>query len=183
MEAPMLQPDKTVLLLIDIQGKLAELMYEKELLYQNLRRLIAGAQTLSLPVIWLEQIPEKMGPTIQEVRELLTAEQPISKKSFSCCGEPLFNSRLDATGRKQVLIAGIETHVCVYQTAADLVTTGYETHVVADASSSRTLSNKTIGLEKIRDAGAHVTSVETTLFEMMRTSEHQFFKEILKIVR
>jgi len=179
----MLQPDKTILLLIDIQGKLAELMYEKDLLYQSLHRLITGAQALSLPVLWMEQIPEKMGPTIQQVRELLTSEQPISKKSFSCCGEPIFNSKLGASGRKQVLIAGIETHVCVYQTASDLVLAGYETHVVADAVSSRTFANKQIGLDKLKSAGAQVTSVETTLFEMMRTAEHKAFKDILKIVR
>jgi len=179
----MLQTDRTVLLLVDIQGKLAEIMYEKESFYQNLRRLIMGARALSLPVIWMEQIPEKMGPTIPEVRELLASEQPISKKSFSCCGEPLFMDKLKASSRKQVLIAGIETHVCVYQTAADLVALGYEPFVVADAVSSRSRSNKQVGLDRIKSSGAQVTSVETALFEMTRTSEHPAFRDILKIVR
>lgn len=178
-----MQLDKTVLVLVDIQGKLAEMMYEKDLLYQNLRKIIKGVRSLSVPIIWMEQIPEKMGPTIQEVRELLSTEQPISKKSFSCCGEPLFMTRLNATGRKQVLIAGIETHVCVYQTAVDLLANGYESYVVADAVSSRTFSNKQIGLERIKVAGGKITSVESALFEMIKTAEHPAFREILKIVR
>jgi len=179
----MLQTDNTVLVLVDIQGKLAEIMHDKELLYQNLRRLVMGARALALPVIWMEQLPDKMGPTIQELRELLTSEQSISKKSFSCCGEPVFMNKLKATGRKQTLIAGIEAHVCVYQTAVDLIARGYEAWVVADAVSSRSLSNKQTGLDRIKCAGGQVTSVETALFEMMRTSEHPAFREILKIVR
>ena len=179
----MLQTEKTVLVLVDIQGKLAELMHDKETLYHNLRRLIQGARALSLPVIWMEQIPEKMGPTIHEVRELLTTEQPISKKCFSWCGESLFMAKLQATGRKQVLLAGIEAHVCVCQTAIDLIGQGYEPYVVADAVSSRTLSNKQIGIQRSSDEGAKITSVESALFEMMKTAEHPTFKEILKIVR
>ncbi|OGV69961.1 MAG: hydrolase [Lentisphaerae bacterium RIFOXYA12_FULL_48_11] len=179
----MLKTEQTVLVLVDIQGKLAEIMHEKEMLYQNVRRLIMAARALSLPVIWMEQIPEKMGQTVQEIRELLTAEQPISKKSFSGCGEPAFMTSLKATGRTQVLLAGIESHVCVYQTASDLAGMGYEPYVVSDAVSSRTLSNKKTGLERSKEAGAKITSVESALFEMMKTSEHPAFKEILKIVR
>jgi nicotinamidase-related amidase len=179
----MMQSDNTVLVLVDIQGKLAEIMYEKELLYQNLRKIIMGARSLSLPIIWMEQIPEKMGPTILEVRELLTTEKPLSKKCFSCCGEPEFMAKLKSTGRKQVLMAGIETHVCVYQTAVDLVGHGYEPYVVADAVSSRTLYNKQIGLETIKTGGGKITSVESALFEITRSAEHPAFREILKIVK
>ena len=179
----MLQIEQTVLLLVDIQGKLAELMHEKEALYQNIRRLIMAAKSLSLPILWMEQIPEKMGRTIQEARELLTSEQPISKKCFSCCGESSFIAKLEATGRKQVLVAGIEAHVCVYQTVTDLISRGYQPHIVSDAVSSRSLSNKMIGLERSKSAGAQITSVESALFEMMRTAEHPAFKEILNIVR
>jgi len=179
----MIQSDNTVLVIVDIQGKLAEIMYEKELLYQNLRKIITGARSLSLPIIWMEQIPEKMGPTIQEVRELLATEEPISKRSFSCCGEPQFMARIKTIGRKQILMAGIETHVCVYQTAADLASHGYEPYVLADAVSSRTLNNKQIGLEMIKACGGKITSVESALFEIMRTAEHPAFREILKIVK
>jgi nicotinamidase-related amidase len=103
--------------------------------------------------------------------------------SFSCCGEPAFLARLEALGRGQALLAGIETHVCVYQTAADLVARGCAVEVVADGVSSRTLDNKLIGLERIRGCGARLTSVETCLFELLRTAEHAAFREILKIVK
>ena len=179
----MLKQDQTLLLLIDIQGKLAELMHGKEDLYQNLRRITMGAKALNLPILWLEQIPEKMGPTITELRELLPTEQPIPKKSFSCCGEPAFMSKLQATGRKQVMLAGIEAHVCVFQTAADLLQLGYEVHVVADAVSSRTPSNRQTGLDRIRNAGGEITSVESALFELTRTAEHPAFRDLLKIIR
>lgn len=179
----MLKAEQAVLVLVDVQGKLAEIMHDREALYQNIRRMIMAARALSLPIIWMEQIPEKMGRTVQEIRELLTTEQPISKKSFSGCGEPAFMTSLQATGRTQVLLAGIEAHVCVYQTASDLANMGYEPYVVSDAVSSRTPSNRQTGLERSRDAGAKITSVESALFEMMGTAEHPAFKEILKIVR
>jgi nicotinamidase-related amidase len=179
----MLDIDRTVLVVVDVQGKLAEIMHEKESLYQNLRRLIMGTKALAIPIVWTEQIPEKMGPTVPQVKKLLENIQPISKKYFSCCGEPGFMASLAAIARKQVILCGIETHVCIFQTAADLLSRGYEVHVPADAVSSRTLSNKLTGLDRIRAAGGIVTSVETALFELMRTAEHPAFREILKIVK
>ena len=178
-----LEPANTVLVLVDIQGKLAEIMHENEALVQNVRRLILGARALAIPIIWTEQIPEKMGPTIPGIQELLTSEHPISKKSFSCCGEPRFTSTLKLTGKKQVLLAGIETHVCVFQTSADLIKQEFEVHVPADAVSSRTPANKQIGLDRINSIGAQITSVESALFEMLKTSEHTAFRDILKIVK
>ena len=179
----MIDTDKTALVLIDIQGKLATVMHEKDSLFQNLRRLIQGARALSLPILWLEQIPEKMGPTAPEISELLTSEKPISKKTFSCYGEPAFRNALSALGRKQVLLAGIEAHVCVYQTAADLLENGFQVHAVADAISSRSSQNRQIGLDRIRDCGGSITCVESAFFELMRTAEHPAFREILKVIR
>jgi nicotinamidase-related amidase len=173
----------TVFVLIDVQGKLAESMYEKDLLYSNLGKLIQGAQILKLPIVWMEQIPEKMGGTVPQLRELLKSEMPISKTCFSCCGEEAFIKKLEATGRHQVLIAGIEAHICVFQTAAELVKLGYHVEVVADAVSSRTLSNKMIALERTKAHGAFLTSVESSLFELLKTATTAEFKEILKIVK
>jgi len=175
--------DDTVLVLIDVQGKLAEAMDGRERLYDALQRLVKGCRVLELPVIWMEQIPDKMGPTIDPLRELLAEQAPISKCAFSCFGEPAFLDRLKTTGRTNVLLAGIETHVCVYQTARDLVDSGCVVQVVADATSSRTAENRAIGLERIRSAGASITSVETILFELMRTAEHPAFRDILRIVK
>jgi nicotinamidase-related amidase len=172
-----------VLILVDVQGKLAESMCEKDLLYDNLRRLVQGTQILKIPIVWMEQIPEKMGRTVPQLQELLESETPISKASFSCCAEEAFITKLEATGRRQVLIAGIEAHVCVFQTAADLVKRGYHVEVVADAVSSRTLSNKLIALERIKAHGAFLTSVESFLFELLKTATAAEFREILKIVK
>jgi hypothetical protein len=172
-----------VFVLVDVQGKLAELMFEKDLLYANLQKLVRGTQILRIPMLWLEQNPERMGPTVPEIQALLGGLTPISKLSFSCCGEPAFLARLEALARRQVVLAGIEAHVCVYQTAADLVGRGFEVEVVADAVSSRVASNKTIGLERIRACGARLTSVEMLFFEFLQTADHPAFREILKVVK
>jgi len=187
----MLTTNNTVFVLVDVQGKLASVMHEKEALFDSLSRLVRGMQTLAVPIIWMEQIPEKMGATIPQLKELLTNQKPISKSSFSCCGSAEFMECLEATGRKQVLLAGIETHVCVYQTAVELMRAGYAVEVVVDAVSSRSVLNKEIGLQKIKDCGArsvgsgqgHVTTVETAIFELMRTADHPAFRDTLGIVK
>jgi nicotinamidase-related amidase len=172
-----------MLVLVDVQGKLAESMHEKELLHDNLRKLVQGMQAFKIPIVWVEQVPEKMGRTIPVLLDLLKLESPISKSSFSCCGEPAFVKKIEATGRQNVLIAGIEAHVCVFQTASDLAKRGCHVEVVADAVSSRTLSNKTIGLERAKDHGAFLTSVESCLFELLKTGAAPEFKDILRIVK
>jgi nicotinamidase-related amidase len=179
----MLKLEETILVVIDVQGKLAQLMYEKEKLFENLQKVIKGARVLGIPIIWLEQNPEGLGATIPEVASLLSDTKPISKYSFSCCGENGFSNALSSLNRKQVLLAGIEAHVCVYQTAADLVVLGYEVQIVTDAVSSRTKENKEIGLQKMHEIGASLTSIETALFELLKTAKAERFKEIARIVK
>lgn len=179
----MLKTENVVLIIVDIQGNLALSMHGKELLFQNVQKLVKGIQVLEIPIIWVEQNPQGLGPTIPEIADLLSNIQPISKMSFSCCRNDNFMQALKALNRKQVLISGIETHVCVYQTAADLVDLGYELQVVTDAVASRTIENKEIGLQKMRDSGVSLTSVETALFELLGVAEGKQFKEILKIVK
>jgi nicotinamidase-related amidase len=179
----MLKQEETVLVIIDVQGKLAQLMHKKEELFENLQKIIKGARVLGIPIIWLEQNPAGLGPTIPEVASLLSDIKPISKFSFSCCGDERFISALNSLNRKQVLLAGIETHICVYQTAADLVGLGYDVQIVADAVSSRAKENKKIGLERMREIGASLTSTETALFELLRTARADKFKEIARIVK
>ena len=179
----MLKMENVSLLIVDIQGNLAHAMHEKELLFKNMQKLIKGIQVLGLPILWVEQNPQGLGPTIPEIADILSNIQPISKMSFSSCRNDRFMQALKALNRKQVLIAGIEAHICVYQTAADLVDLGYEVQVVTDAVSSRNLVNKEIGLQKMRDSGVSLTSVETALFELLKVAEGEQFKEILKIVK
>ncbi|MEJ2200397.1 MAG: hydrolase [Desulfuromonadaceae bacterium] len=179
----MLHTDTAALLLIDIQGKLAEIMYEKELLFKNVQNLIKGFQVLDMPILWVEQNPQRLGPTVPEITELLTDLQPISKMSFSSCRELAFRQQLQELNRHQILLAGIETHVCVYQSAVDLLELGHEVHVVTDAVSSRTRVNKEIGLLRMRESGVFSTGVETALFELLQVAEGDAFREILRILK
>jgi len=178
----MLSVDNTVLLVVDIQGKLARIVHDSEATIQGAGKLIRGAKVLGLPILHTEQNPAGLGPTVPELAGLLDP-QAIPKLRFSCCGEKRFLDALSRLGRNQVLLAGIETHICVYQTAVELIGFGYELHVAADAVSSRTPGNRQIGLRKMERAGAHVTSVETALFELQRVAEGPAFKELLKIVK
>jgi nicotinamidase-related amidase len=179
----MLEADHTMLVVVDIQDRLANVMHEKELLFENARKLVKGIRVLNVPVLWVEQNPQGLGPTIPEVAELLSDVQPISKVCFNCCRNDHFLEALHALDRRQILIAGIETHVCVYQTAVDLADRGHEVQVVTDAVSSRDVRNKELGLEKMRDSGVGWTSVETALFEMLKVAEGPQFKEMLAIVK
>ncbi len=179
----MLEMANAVLFVVDVQGKLAHLMHEKIILFKNLQRLIKGIQVLGVPILWMEQNPDGLGPTIPEIADLLPAIKPIGKMSFSGCRNDRVLQALKTLNRKQVLVAGIEAHICVYQTAADLVDMGYEVHVVTDAVSSRNAENKTIGLQKMSACGASLTSVETALFELLKVAEGDPFKAILRIVK
>ena len=178
----MLDIENTLMVVIDVQGRLAGLMHERAELFENIRKLIQSAGVLEIPIILTEQYPAGMGPTIPEIAELLSCEA-IAKVAFSCCGEKRFVEALEKSGRRQILLCGIETHICIYQTAVDLLESGYEVNVVADAVSSRTPGNKTIGLAKVRDAGAGITSVETAVFELLKAAGGDKFKAILRIVK
>ena len=179
----MFELGKTAFVLVDVQGKLASVMHERDALYRNLEILLRGMLALEVPVIWMEQIPEKMGPTVPELSAHLDGHTPIPKTSFSCCLEPRFQQALKETRASQIILAGIETHVCIYQTASDLLNLAFEVEVVGDAVSSRFQSNRDIALQKLIDIGAGVTSTESLLFELMRTCEHPAFRDILKIVK
>lgn len=179
----MLKKENTALVVIDIQGKLATLMHQRENLFANAVRMIRGARVLGLPVIWTEQLPDKLGATSPEIQKELEGLKPIVKKTFSCCGDDAFLAELSRLNRKQVLLTGIETHVCVYQTALDLLKSGYEVHLVRDAVSSRIESNYHLGVERIKEAGASLTSVEMSLFELLRVAEGDQFKQIIEIVK
>ncbi|WDP88351.1 MAG: hydrolase [Desulfobacter sp.] len=179
----MFEIDKSVMLLVDVQGQLAELMYEKESLFNNLEILIKSIKLMGIPIIWMEQIPSKLGRTTPRISELMEGESPVEKSSFSCCGEPEFMSRFNTLGRSQVIITGIESHICVYQTGLDLVGRNCKVQVVADCVSSRTAENKAIGLNRLERGGAGITSVEMLIFELLKTAEGDLFKQIVKLIK
>ncbi|MGB6063511.1 MAG: hydrolase [Desulfomonilaceae bacterium] len=179
----MLTQEQAVLLVVDLQEKLVQAMHEKQALVEIAAKVVQGAKILGLPILCTEQNPRGLGHTVPEVSELLSDIKPISKLSFSCCGEPRFVEELLKLNRKQALLCGIESHVCVYQTAADLIKLGWEVHVVTDAVSSRTLANKNVGLERCKELGALLTSAETALFELLKVAEGDEFKQMLKVVK
>ena len=179
----MLSVDNSVLLVIDVQEKLFRAIHQKEQLLDNLQRLIKGIKVLEIPILLTEQYPQGLGTTIPEIAQLLPDSKPLPKVNFSCCGDAAFLQAFKKLNRKQVLIAGIESHVCVYQTAADLLTAGHEVYVVRDGVSSRTEQNIDIGLKMMAQLGAKITSTETALFELLKVAKGDKFKAISKIVK
>lgn len=179
----MLEINNTFLLLIDMQDKLYRAMHGKGELLQNVRKLIMGLKAFGIPIVMSEQYPEGIGKTIPEVAELLAETPGIRKLSFSCCANGDCDAAIAATGRNQALVAGIEAHICVYQTAMDLFARGLEVQVVADAVSSRSPRNRDIGLQKMRDVGIVITSVEIALFELLKTAESDKLRKISKILK
>lgn len=175
--------ENSILLIIDVQGKLAPLMHDKERVIRHIQGLIQAAQHLAIPIIFTEQVPEKIGPTIPELTRLLHHHKPIVKTAFSCCGEKEFTEHLRQINRHQVIVTGIETHVCVCQTVSDLLAMDYHVQAVADAVSSRALENKAIGLRRMESLGAVITSAEMIITELIRTSRHPKFKEILGLIK
>ena len=179
----MLTTENSALILVDVQGKLAQAMHDKEKFFDAIIRLVKGARILELPILWNEQNPAGLGPTIPEIAALLPNQKPLGKLSFSCCGNAEFIKELKQLNRQNMLVAGIEAHVCVYQTAADLVERNFAVQVVADAVASRTAENKQIGLEKSKQVGVGLTSTETVLFELLKIAKGDKFKEIINVVK
>lgn len=179
----MLEIEKSCLVVIDVQGKLSQLMHCRAELFKNIRILIKASKLLAVPVIWCQQCPKALGPTVPEIAELLAEVEPIDKTDFSCCGVEEFNKKLNSLNRSQILLCGIEAHVCVYQTAIDLLEAGKQVNIIADAVSSRTAANKQIAIEKMRDKGVEIGSVEMVLFELLRTAEHPHFKAIAGLIK
>src|SRR4030042_1350247 len=147
LNAPsLLNAENTVLLLIDFQERLFPVMHDKEKLLRNVVKLVKGIKVLEIPIILTEQYPRGLGPTIPEIKELIPEIKPIEKVCFSCCDEASFGEALGALKRKHVLIAGIEAHICVYQTAMALSRAGYEGQGVGEGVSSRDPENKLVSL-------------------------------------
>lgn len=179
----MLDSKDTAIVVVDVQGKLARLMHNSEAFIHNIRVVLQAGQVLGLPILWAEQVPEKLGPTVPEIAELLIDYQAVRKTSFSCGGNAEFNKALSATGRSQILLLGIEAHVCVYQTAIDLLDQGKGVHVVADAVAARAPENKEIGLRRMCAVGAVLTSTEMCLFELLKAAEGDEFKHITRLLK
>lgn len=179
----MLLEDNTVLVIIDVQGKLADIVYESEKIIENMETLIKGVKLLNIPIIWLEQYPKGLGTTKKAIQTLLTDQEPIEKIDFSASDNDDFHERLREINREQFLVIGMEAHVCVYQTVADLLESKESVDIVVDAISSRTAGNKAIAIDKMTAMGADKTSVEMALFELMKSADHPKFNEIRNLIK
>lgn len=179
----MLNAADTALVIIDVQGKLAQIMDQKDTLFSNLETIVKGAKILDLPIVWVEQIPDKLGATIPQISDHLHDHQPIAKNSFSCYKSADFVTALEATNCKNVIVVGIEAHICVYQTVREMLDAGYHVEVISDAVSSRNPLNKQIALNKMQKAGAELSCTEMVLFELQEIAEGDRFKQILSIIK
>jgi nicotinamidase-related amidase len=173
----------TALLLIDFQERLFPAMHDKDKLLRNVVKLVQGAKVLEIPIMITEQYPKGLGPTIPEIKALIPDIKPVEKVCFNCCDEDLFCSALDGLKRKQVLIAGIEAHICVYQTALALVGAGYDVQVVGDCVASREPENKVTALSRMVGEGVSLTTMEMALFELLKEAKGDKFKQISNIVK
>jgi nicotinamidase-related amidase len=179
----LIRRDEVVLVLIDIQDKLAAAMKKKEDVVANCLHLIELAKMLEIPVLVTEQYPRGLGPTLEELRTALALYEPFEKTAFDCCREIGFIEKVAATGRKKLLLTGMEAHICVLQTALGLLQAGYAVQVVRDAVCSRTKDNFRIGIEWLRQAGAVVTGTETVLFQLLEKAGGEAFKVISKRIK
>ena len=180
----LLNREDAVLVVIDVQEKLCRAMDEKvlERLVRNTGILQEAAKELGVPILATEQYVKGLGETLPELKSQV-AEPAIEKMTFSCCGETPFPDKLKALGRKQVIVTGMETHVCVLQTVIELLDAGYTVHVVRDAVMSRRKDNWFIGVETAQAAGAVITSTEAALFQLLRVAGTEEFKKLSKLVR
>lgn len=177
--------DHTVLVLVDVQEKLLPVIDKEALVLKNLEILVKGALELDIPIVWLEQYPKGLGRTVEPLRVLLEEKglAPIEKMTFSGVPAPEFQALLEKYDHAHFIVAGIETHVCVYQTVRDLLDLEYEVEVVSDAVSSRVEANTELGLNKMIQLGATLTSTEMFLFELLDSAENPKFKVISKLIR
>ncbi|HEX9024086.1 MAG TPA: hydrolase [Geobacteraceae bacterium] len=173
-----------VLVVVDVQERLCRAMDEKilEKLIANIVILQEAARELGLPMLATEQYVKGLGETLPVLKERLV-EPAIGKMTFSCCGEAPFLERLKALGRKQVIVTGMEAHVCVLQTVLELIDAGYHVHLVKDAVMSRRKENWKVGTEVAAAAGAVPTSTETVLFQLVRVAGSEEFKKLARLIK
>jgi len=177
-----IQREEAVLVVVDVQDVLMKQMSQEvaEKVIRNIRTLLAFAKKMAIPLLITEQYPKGLGPTVSGIKTEMEPALPIEKVSFSCCGVETFNEKLSQTGKKQVLLTGIETHVCILQTADDLIQTGHEVHAVADAICSRRKLDWEIGLRWMEKKGAMISTTEIIAFQLMKEAGTEEFRALSK---
>lgn len=180
-----LSREDTLLVVVDMQEPFLRGIHDRERLTANVRLLAKSAALMQVPVIATVQYAERMGGVVPEVAQAFAdpACVPLDKMCFSCAGAPGFLEAITSSGRRQILLCGVETHICVSQTALDLVADGYQVHVAADAVSARTLEKHKLGMERMRDRAVLPCAAEAAVYEMLREAGSPEFKAILALVK
>lgn len=180
-----LEAEKSALIVVDIQEKLLPPIFEKERLVRNSQLLLRLARILELPVLATTQYAKGLGPTVPEIASLLPAGEVMDKTAFSCFGSDRFCSAVRSLpgNRNTMIVCGMETHICVLQTVLAALNQGYLVQVASDAVSSRSEWNWQIGLRRMEAAGALISSTETVIYELLRSSGSAAFKEMLKYLK
>lgn len=179
----MLSRESTGLIIVDVQGKLAKIVHDSTTVLSNIATLVQAVKLLDMPIILLEQNPEKLGRTNESIRGLLPDLSPVTKFTFDACKEPEFTKAVESLDVSTWLLCGIEAHICVYQTAQGLVDSGWCVEVVEDCISSRTKANKELAISKYLSTGIGITGLEMCLYELVQDCRDNEFKEILNIVK
>ena len=174
---------QSCLLVVDMQARLVPTMATPQTVVDNARILIEAAKRLDVPLLVSEQYPRGLGPTVPQIAALVPADRTLKKMHFSCIGDADFAGRFREIGRRQAIVAGVEAHVCVLQTAEDLLAAGVETFVVADATSSRTEKNHAAAMARLRDGGARVVTTEMVVFEWLTKAGTPEFKELSALIK
>lgn len=179
----MVRAGDAVLVLVDMQCALADAMERRDAVVETAALLARAAGLLGIPVLVTRQYPRGLGNTVPELVEALGDHSPVDKLTFSCLAEPAFRDRIEALGRRQVVLAGMETHICVTQTALALLDEGYAVSIAADATCSRRRSDHDVALARLRAAGVAVTIAESVIYEALERAGTPEFKAILELVK
>jgi len=179
----MLTTENTLTLVIDYQARMIPSIQDREELARKSAILIAGCRVLGVPIITTQQYTKGLGETIPEIKEALGEFEPVEKITFSCCGNKEFTELLAKTGKKNILVTGVEAHICVQQTVLDLLESGYSVYVIADCIGSRFGIDRQYAERRMEQAGAVFSTAESVLFEMMVGADHPRRKEISNLVK
>lgn len=182
MDQYTLKREEAVLFIVDIQERLAPVIDKKDQVIANTGILIRAAEEMGIPLLATEQYPKGLGRTVEDLLPLIGEDKIISKMSFTAYTEDV-KKVLESLGRKKIILAGMETHVCVFQTSRDLLADGYQVYLVGDAVSSRTRANYQNGLDLIQAMGGVITNTETVIFDLLKVSGTPEFKAMSRLIK
>ena len=179
----MINIEDTLFVIIDVQDRLVTMLNKQEPIKKTTSILVNSANIMGIPVVLTEQYPQGLGKTILDVISQVDETSIIEKTSFSAMQTPEFADRIKSLGKKNIVIGGIETHICVYQTTLDLIAAGYNVVVAKDACASRSSDCFKNGIQLMKDAGATISNVETILFELLKSSKNPCFRLVQALIK